>query len=55
MYVCMYTLKSSPILMTLFTNTLLCLSLARLIGEPKVGLELDLFDKRTNINPFFSS
>ena len=37
----------------LLTNTLLCLSLARLIIKRKVGLKLDLFTKQTNINKFF--
>ena len=36
--------------MNLFTNILLCLNLAHLINKLKLGLELDLFAKQTNIN-----
>ena len=35
---------------SLFTNILLCLNLAHLIIKLKLGLELDLFAKQTNIN-----
>ena len=38
-----------------FTNTLLYLSLTRLIIKPKVRLELGLFTKQTIINKLFSS
>ena len=38
----------------MFTNTLLCSSLAYLIVESKLGLELDLFAKQININKYFS-
>ena len=37
-------------LMNLFTNILLFLNLAHLINKLKLGLELDLFAKQTNIN-----
>ena len=39
-YKVIYILKSSLILMGLFPNTLLCLSLAHLIFEPKSECEL---------------
>ena len=35
--------------MSLFINTLLCLSLTCLIIAPKFGLKFDLFTKQTNI------
>ena len=38
---------------SLFTNTLLCLSLICLIIEPKVRFELSLFTKQMNINKYF--
>ena len=38
----------------MFTNALLCSSLAYLIVESKLGLELDLFAKQMNINKYFS-
>ena len=41
-------------LTSLFMNTLLYLSFVRLIIEPKVGLEFDLFTKQTNTNKVFS-
>ena len=40
-------------LTSLFTSTLLYLSLVGLIINPKVGFELRLFTKQTNINNFF--
>ena len=39
-------------LMSLFTNIFLFLSLACLVIEPKFGLKLGLFVKQTNINNF---
>ena len=35
--------------MSLFTNILLCFSLARLIGKSKFELEFGLLDNQTNI------
>ena len=40
-------------LMSLFTDTVLCLSLACLIVEHKLMLELDLYVKQTNMNKLF--
>ena len=37
----------------MFTNALLCSSLAYLIVESKLGLELHLFAKQMNINKLF--
>ena len=37
----------------LFTNILLCLSLTRLLIEPKLGLKLNSLTKKTNINKLF--
>ena len=39
----------------MFTNTLLCLRLTRLIIKPKLRFELGLFIKQMNINKYFSS
>lgn len=39
----------------LLTNTLLYLSLTRLIINPKVEFKLNLFTKQMNINNFFLS
>ena len=41
--------KKSLKFMSLFINTLLCLSLTCLIIAPKFGLKFDLFTKQTNI------
>lgn len=48
-----YKLKLSLMFMSLFTNTLLYLSLSCLIVEPQLGLKLNLFVKQTNIISFF--
>ena len=39
--------------MSLFTNILLCFSLARLIGKSKLELEFGLLDNQTNIKKVF--
>lgn len=39
----------------MFTNTLLCMSLTRLIIKLKLRFELGLFTKQTNINKYFLS
>ena len=39
----------------MFTNTLLCMSLTRLIIKLKLRFELGLFTKQMNINKYFSS
>ena len=44
----LYIFKSSLILISLFTNTSLYLSSACLTVEPKLKLELDLFDCKIN-------
>ena len=40
-----FSIKSNFILMSLITNKLLCLSLARLIIEPKLEIDLAFFTK----------
>lgn len=48
-----YKLKLSLMFTSLFTNTLLYLSLSCLIVEPQLGLKLNSFVKQTNIISFF--
>ena len=54
-YIILYVVKSNLMFTSMFTNTLLCLSLTSLIVEFKLGHELDLFTKQMNINKPFPS